>query len=59
MRIEDYETLTKEFDAFLDRCPELADLEGDAVELLMFADLTADARAWLEAFVARWNEIGG
>lgn len=55
MRDADLMDLTKEFDRFLDANPALADLEGDAVELLAFADLTDYQRQWLEAFVERWQ----
>lgn len=51
--------LTGEMDAFLDANPALADLGGDAVEMLMFADLTPAQREWLEAFVARWETAQG
>jgi len=46
--------LTREMDEFLDANPALADLDGDAVEMLMFAELTTAQREWLEEFVVRW-----
>ena len=52
-------TLTREMDEFLDANPALAALGGDAVEMLMFAELTAAQREWLEAFVARWEAAQG
>lgn len=52
------EVMAAEFAAFT--MGEDFEGEGDALELLMVADggeiaLTADQRAWLEAFVERWN----
>jgi len=50
-----YEIFARELDAFLDANPHLAELDGDAVDLLESADLTADERAWLSDFTRRWT----
>lgn len=54
MDIAAYETMTREYDAFLDTHAHLADFEADAFELLTLAELTASERAWLEAFCDQW-----
>ncbi len=47
-------TLNQEYLAWI-KAQNLDVHQADAVELLMFVELTGEQRAWLEAFCIRWD----